>query len=95
MNYAVPLATSRLDLNLAYQTSSEVRYDLQGRLRQDSVDLMNGSIYWTADSGLRIGAFGKNLFDEEYSSYYIEQAFGDYYAASPPRTYGFEIGYDF
>lgn len=95
INYSVPMGSGATDFNLTYQTSSKTRFDLQGRLVQKPVDMLNGSIFWKGSNGLKIGLFGKNLINEKYSNYYIEQAYGDYYTAAPPRTYGIELGYQF
>src|SRR3546814_10401079 len=51
--------------------------------------LLNGSIGWRADGGAEIRLWAKNLTNENYFQYRIEQSLvGDGQVQAPPRTYG-------
>ena len=50
---------------------------------------------WLPDEGLGVRLYGENLTDEEYSIFTVAQSIGDSFAAAPPRTYAFEVNFNF
>jgi iron complex outermembrane receptor protein len=68
-----------------------------GHVRQeDSYGLLSASLGWTtADEKLGVRLYGENLTDEEYSIFTVAQGIGDSFAAAPPRTYAFEVNFNF
>jgi len=63
---------------------------------EDSYGLVSASLGWTtADERLGVRLYGENLTDEEYSIFTVAQSIGDSFAAAPPRTYAFEVNFNF
>jgi iron complex outermembrane receptor protein len=68
LNYTTPLAGGVLNASAnASHRGSVVQFEVPNPLiDQDSVTLLNASLYWTSASGqLSLGLHGKNLSDED------------------------------
>ena len=95
-DYTVPTSVGDFRLAMSYYFNSGVIFSPEERLKQGAYDVLNGSINWTSEnSRFRVSLYGKNILDRKYVGYMIAQTIGDTQVASPPRTYGLELGYKF
>lgn len=86
----------RIDMSATYVYNSGFYWEPDNRIKQSSYSLLSGQVGWT-DLSKRFGvkAFAKNLTNEKYALWMVAFAFGDEYAAAPPRTYGVEANFKF
>jgi len=79
-----------------YFWTDDFSFEPDGRLTQEAYGLLNGRLSWSSPGNQYVvSLFGRNLTDEEYSSFKVGQALvGDQYAPSPPRTFGIEFKFD-
>ncbi|KRB91208.1 MULTISPECIES: TonB-dependent receptor [unclassified Sphingomonas] len=95
-SYGFDTDVGRIDLSATYAYNSGFFWEPDNRLKQPSYSLLSGQIGWTDSSGrYGVRAFGKNLTNEKYALWMVAFAFGDEYAAAPPRTYGVELSVKF
>ena len=65
-------------------------------LENDAQQLVDASINYAMNNGLQFSLFGRNLTDEDgYSHGYDVAGLWSYAAVRAPRTYGFEVMYNF
>jgi iron complex outermembrane recepter protein len=91
--------SSALTARLAYSYVDETFSDDFNRARQADYGLLDASLTFESDNGLKVSLFGKNVSDEVYYD------FGTNFSTSalsvqsfwltPPRTYGLEATYSF
>lgn len=95
-SYGFDTDFGRIDLSATYAYNSGFYWEPDNRLKQPAYSLLSGQIGWT-DTSKRFGlkAFAKNLTNEKYSLWRVAFAFGDEYAAAPPRLYGVEANFKF
>jgi iron complex outermembrane recepter protein len=84
---------------LAYSYVDETFSDDFNRTRQAPYGLLDASLTFESDNGLKVALFGKNITDKVYYD------FGTNFSTSalsvqsfwltPPRTYGLEATYSF
>ena len=95
-SYGFDTNVGRFDISATYVYNSGFFWEPDNRLKQPSYSLLSGQVGWTDPSqhfGLK--AFAKNLTNEKYALWMVAFAFGDEYAAAPPRTYGVEASFKF
>lgn len=98
--YEIPTPVGRFDLNLSWTHTGNYFASADNGKGQPStdynaqsrIDLVNGSLGWTADDArLDVRLWGKNLTNERYWSFADEISFATFYSPAPPRTYGLAI----
>src|SRR3546814_519075 len=88
-NYTTPLFGGRAFASATLSHTSSYYVSGGNRLKMPAYSLLNGSIGWRADGGAEIRLWAKNLTNENYFQYRIEQSLvGDGQVQAPPRTYG-------
>ncbi len=99
-NYTIPSSVGPFDLDLSYFHGGDYYSDADNGLgqiapsspdndKQKSLNIFNGSVGWTADSGAwGVRFWAKNITGVKYWSFNIEDAFATQYSAAPPRTFG-------
>lgn len=94
--YLVPTVIGPLSATVLYSINSGYFWAPDNRVRQPEYYLLNATLEWKSPSevvGVRL--WGKNLNNAQYVSFNTEQAFGDQYSVSPPRTFGIDLLYHF
>ncbi|MGE4430322.1 MAG: TonB-dependent receptor [Sphingobium sp.] len=95
-SYGIDTDMGRFDISATYVYNSGFFWEPDNRIKQPSYSLLSGQIGWTEKDGhLGVKAFAKNLTNEKYALWMVAFAFGDEYAAAPPRTYGVEVNFKF
>jgi len=106
-DYVIPTEFGDFDLHLLWSHSSRYYLDVDNGLgqvapssptdtQQKPIDLVNGSVGWTSnDKNWNARFWVKNLTDAQYYSYASESALLNFYAASPPRTFGVTVSRHF
>lgn len=95
-SYTIPTPVGKFNASATYVYNSGYFWEPDNRLKQKPYSLVSGQIGWTdSDGRLGLRAYAKNLFNEKYSLWQVAFAFGDEYAAAPPRTYGLELTWKF
>ena len=65
-------------------------------LENDAQHLVTASVNYAMNNGLQFSLFGRNLTDEDgYTHGYDVAGLWSYAATRAPRTYGFEVQYNF
>jgi iron complex outermembrane recepter protein len=97
MHYETTVGFGMVGASLNYSWSDEFNWSFIGRLQEDAYGVLSGQLFWeTEDERYGIALYGRNLTDEEYSTFSVAQAsVGDHYAAAAPRTYGVEFKFKF
>jgi iron complex outermembrane recepter protein len=97
INFDTPISVGRLGANANVFWTAKFFWEPDNRLIEPAYAVVNADVYWTDKSDrYTIKAYGKNLFDENYSSFSVAQAgLNDQHSAAPPRTYGLEFGFKF
>lgn len=95
-SYDIQTDFGRINLSATYVYNSGFFWEPDNRIKQPSYSLLSGQVGWT-DPTDKFGAkiFAKNLTNEKYALWMVAFAFGDEYAAAPPRTYGVELNFKF
>ena len=97
VNYTLPtdIGVFAVDANLYYNEGFYWTQD--NRLKEPSYELLNVQAFWADPSETyKIGFWGKNLTDTEYSLYTSSSpSSSDAYVPALPRTYGAFIEYNF
>jgi len=88
-NYHAETAIGGFDFNVLYYYNSGFFWTADNIFKQPPYSIVNATIAWTGKSG-QFGArvWVKNLFNEHYYSYGVEQSFGYQYSPAAPRTIG-------
>jgi iron complex outermembrane receptor protein len=95
-SYGFDTEVGRFNASATYTYNSGFFWEPDNRLKQSAYHLLSGQIGWTeTDDHLGFRLFAKNLLNEEYALWQVAFAFGDEYAAAPPRTYGAELTFKF
>jgi iron complex outermembrane recepter protein len=97
VDYTLATDFGTFDTNLTYYYTDEYSWEVDNRVKEDAYGLLSAKIVWTAlNEQYGIELWGKNLTDEEYSSFTVsEDGLGDTYAPAPPRTYGANVFFNF
>jgi iron complex outermembrane recepter protein len=94
--YTLPTAVGSFTLTALYSVNSGYFFEPDNRVKQPEFNIVNATLEWkTLSQAFGVRLWGKNLTDAEYVSFNTENAFGDQYSVSPPRTYGFDLLYHF
>lgn len=89
INYVFPTEIGDFTLNGSLYHNSGFFWESDNRLRQDSYQLINGSISWRSRSErFELGVFGKNLTNKYYQAFGAENTSSYYIAPAMPRTFG-------
>jgi iron complex outermembrane receptor protein len=92
--YTLATRTGTFVLSGNYYYNEGFNFTPSGRVQQPAYDLLNAAISWTSPRGRwDVTLFGRNLLDEEYFAYALEQAFADNYSPASPRSVGISVGY--
>ena len=98
-NYYVPLSNgSELDFRIAYYHTDESFNDALNTeaIKSDSYGLLDLSVSYTfAESGLKLTLFGKNVTDEKYHDFALDNALTSLTWGGTPDTYGLRLAYSF
>lgn len=98
-DYVAPLAGGELALSATLYHNSGFYTEPSNVLHQDAYNVVNARIGWTAPDGrTTIALWGKNLFDERYSTQLRANVGPNSMTVqtlAPPRTYGISAGYKF
>lgn len=96
-NYTTPVAGGDFFASATLSHSAGSYATADNRLRVPSYTLLNGAIGWrTSDNGLEVRLWAKNLTNETYYQYRLEQStVGDGQVQAPPRTYGITLSTQF
>ena len=64
-------------------------------MTQPAYEVVNATVTWRADNGLRFSVFGQNLTDARYFLSTVTSSVSDTFAYQKPRWFGATIGYSF
>lgn len=97
LDHSITSDIGTFDSNLTYYYTDEYSWEVDNRVKEDAYGLLSAKVVWTAlNEQYGIELWGKNLTDEEYSSFTVsEDGLGDTYAPAPPRTYGVNVFLNF
>src|SRR5262249_9482767 len=102
-HYEIPTSIGSFDVNLTWKHSGDYYASAdngRGQLspssatnnRQKLIDVVNGSIGWTANHrNLEARLWARNITNERYWSYADEISFATFYSPASPLTYGVTI----
>ena len=97
--YNMPLQDgSDVDFRVSYAYTDEFYNDAVNTeaIKTDAYGLFDASVSYTrADSGLKVTLFGKNLTDEEYHDFALDNALTRLTWGGTPLTYGVRASYAF
>ena len=97
--YNVPLASgSELDFRVSYAYSDEFSNNATNTsyIATDSHGLLDASVSYTRESdGLKVTVFGRNITDEEYHDFALDNALTTGTWGGAPSTYGVKAAYSF
>lgn len=97
-NYNVPMSSGDIDLRVSYAFTDEFTNNATGTeyIKTDSYGLIDASISYTrASDGLKLTLFGKNIGDEEYHDFALDNALTTQTWGGTPSTYGVKAAYSF
>jgi iron complex outermembrane receptor protein len=95
-DYRHPLATGEANLDVTFEHSDGYAFSPDNILRQGPYNALNASLAWsTADKGLTVTLWGKNLTNDVVANAFLSSAIGSLAAYRPPRTFGILIGTKF
>ncbi len=95
VDYSVPVGSSELGFNVSYQYSGSFAFEPDGRLKQPSYSLVNGSVRLKVDDAFTVRLWGRNLFDKRYYIQKTSTFLGDLQNPGLGRQYGVSVGYEF
>lgn len=82
--------------NLFHSSGFYGTTDNDPRIRQDSYQVLNASIFFKiSEMGPRFTLWARNLLDEQYARSALINSGSVQYTAQPPRTWGVSIGQEF
>ncbi|HKY82328.1 MAG TPA: TonB-dependent receptor [Sphingobium sp.] len=98
--YTVPLATGELVFNANVLWQSDYFPEPDNVVREQSYELVNGSIQWDTGKGITATIWGRNLTNSKVAGLSGLNAVGGTNAEhriiyDPPRTYGVSLGFQF
>lgn len=92
-DYLMPVSAGDLGFNLSYHYNDGFYWDPDNRIRQESYNLVSGSISFdAADDSWRASIFVRNLTEAEYFNQVTTSNLGDATSPGAPRTYGITFG---
>ncbi len=91
--YEAPLGEGILDASATLFYSSEVLLDITGFIQQDAYTSLTAQAGYSFGGGLRLGAYGRNLTDEEYFAAGLVSGSGFVVNYAPPRELGLTLSY--
>lgn len=98
-SYNMPMANgSDLDFRVSYAFTDEFTNDALGTeaIMTDSYGLLDASVSFTrASDGLKLTLFGKNITDEEYHDFALDNSLTRLTWGGTPSTYGVKAAYSF
>ena len=98
-NYFQPLSNgAELDFRVSYSYTDDFTNDALGtkEIITDSYGLLDASVSYTfAQSGLKLTVFGKNITDEDYHDFALDNALTSLTWGGVPDTYGLRLTYSF
>ena len=98
-NYFQPLSNgAELDFRISYSYTDDFTNDALGTkaIITDSYGLLDASVSYTfAQSGLKLTVFGKNITDEDYHDFALDNALTSLTWGGVPDTYGLRLTYSF
>ena len=98
-SYNVPMASgSELDFRVSYAFTDDFTNDALGTatIVTESYGLLDASVSYTRDSdGLKLTLFGKNITDEEYHDFALDNVLTRLTWGGTPSTYGVKAAYSF
>ena len=98
-NYFQPLSNgAELDFRVSYSYTDDFTNDALGTkaIITDSYGLLDASVSYTfAQSGLKLTVFGKNITDEDYHDFALDNALTSLTWGGVPDTYGLRLTYSF
>ena len=98
-SYNVPMASgSELDFRVSYAFTDDFTNNATGTaaIATESYGLLDASVSYTRDSdGLKLTLFGKNITDEEYHDFALDNALTRLTWGGTPSTYGVKAAYSF
>lgn len=95
-NYTAPLGNGKLLLSGNVYYNSGYSFESDNVLRQPKYAKVGASAKWTSDSGLSIGAYGRNLTQKRTALFEGSQSSGNTAVAwADPREYGVTLGFEF
>ena len=96
-NYFQPLANgAELDFRLSYSYTDDFTNDalMTKAIITDSYGLLDASVSYTfAESGLKLTVFGKNITDEDYHDFALDNVLTSLTWGGVPDTYGLRLTY--
>ena len=94
--YDVETSIGRINASAHYYHNDGFYWESENRTELDSHDIVNAQVSWHSDDdAYYVSLYGNNLTDEEYSSFGISSALGDFVSPGAPRTYGMRVGVNF
>ena len=95
-SYTIPIKVgSEVRLAAQYSYNSGYFFETENRLRQDKYGILNGSIDYRIDDRWGVELWGRNLTDTRYFALRSSSSTGAYASFAAPRTYGFDVKFDF
>ena len=98
-NYFVPLSNgSELDFRISYYHTDESYNDALNTksIESNSYGLLDLSVSYTfAESGLKLTLFGKNVTNEKYHDFALDNVLTSLTWGGTPDTYGLRLAYSF
>ncbi|MEE3294455.1 MAG: TonB-dependent receptor [Pseudomonadota bacterium] len=98
-NYFQPLANgAELDFRLSYSYTDDFTNNalMTEAIKTDSYGLLDASVSYTfAQSGLKLTVFGKNITDEDYHDFALDNVLTSLTWGGVPDTYGLRLTYSF
>ena len=98
--YEMRISTnSSLSWRASYSYVDDTFSDDFNRAANEDYALIDASLTWATEDGLKVAVFGKNITDEVYYDFGTNFSTGSLAVQSfwltPPRTYGLELTYEF
>ena len=98
-NYFQPLANgAELDFRISYSYTDDFYNNalMTEAIKTDSYGLLDASVSYTfAQSGLKLTVFGKNITDEDYHDFALDNVLTSLTWGGVPDTYGLRLTYSF
>ena len=95
--YSQPVGSGQVILTASWYRSTKYYNDASNTFNQGEFDTLSASAEWRPDGGkYTVRVWAKNLTDQAiYARMSTSAPFGEFYALSPPRTYGATLDYKF
>lgn len=94
--YQIPLEDGRIKLGSNLLYTGKIYTELDNRLFVKEHVVLNASLGWEGDDGMRVSVWGNNLTNSYYYAYLTGVGgLSDLAIPAAPRTYGVTLGYSF